>query len=134
MAGILVHSAFDTRVAWIRDLFERIEVDAQERRVVPVWRAPTDQDVDRLDSVTEWLRRAGAGRIHLSDGQSLSVASVNLGPRRTRQPAYAAVSCARCGLQDVHTRGPRQRYCPSCAAGCRRERVREAMRKARQKG
>jgi hypothetical protein len=57
MAGILVHSAFDTRVAWIRDLFERIEVDAQERRVVPVWRAPTDQDVDRLDSVTEWLRR-----------------------------------------------------------------------------
>jgi hypothetical protein len=21
------------------------------------WKAPTDQDVDRLDSVTEWLRR-----------------------------------------------------------------------------
>ncbi len=57
MTGILEHTALETRVAWIRDLFERTEVDAQERLVVPVWRASTDQDVDRLDSVTDWLRR-----------------------------------------------------------------------------
>jgi site-specific DNA recombinase len=57
MTGILENTALETRVAWIRDLFERIEVDAQERHVVPVWRTPTDQNVDRLDSVTDWLRR-----------------------------------------------------------------------------
>jgi hypothetical protein len=46
MIGILEHSALETREAWIRDLFERIEVDAQERHVLPVWRAATDQEVD----------------------------------------------------------------------------------------
>jgi hypothetical protein len=55
--GLLDHAPFETRVAWVRDLFERIDVDGVRQRAVPRWKAPTDQDVDRLESVTEWLRR-----------------------------------------------------------------------------
>lgn len=57
MTGLLDHAPFETRVAWVRDLFERIDVDGVQQRAVPRWKAPTDQDVDRLESVTEWLRR-----------------------------------------------------------------------------
>ncbi len=41
----------------VRDLFEQIDVDGVPQRAVARWKAPTDQDVDRLESVTEWLRR-----------------------------------------------------------------------------
>ena len=57
MSGLLDHAPLETRVAWVRDLFERIEVDGVEQRAVARWQAPTGQDVDRLESVTEWLRR-----------------------------------------------------------------------------
>ena len=57
MTGHLDHAPLETRVAWIRDLFEGIDVDGVQQRAVARWKAPTDQDVDRLESVTECLRR-----------------------------------------------------------------------------
>jgi hypothetical protein len=30
-----------TRVAWVRDLFERIDVDCRDEKAVAVWRAAT---------------------------------------------------------------------------------------------
>ena len=57
MTGILEHAPLDTRVAWVRDLFERIDVDSRESHAVAVWKAVTDEGVNRLDSVSEWLRR-----------------------------------------------------------------------------
>jgi hypothetical protein len=44
-------------VAWVRDLFERIDVDSRDEKAVAVWRAATDEGVNRSDSVCEWLRR-----------------------------------------------------------------------------
>jgi len=46
-----------TRVAWVRDLFERIDVDSRDEKGVTVWRAATDEGVNRSDSGYEWLRR-----------------------------------------------------------------------------
>ncbi len=57
MTGLLEHAALDTRVAWVRDLFERIDVDGSEEKAVAAWKAPTGEDVTRLDSVSGWLRR-----------------------------------------------------------------------------
>ena len=57
MTGILQHAPLDTRVPWVRDLFERIGVDSRESRAVAVWDAATDEGVKRSDSVSEWLRR-----------------------------------------------------------------------------
>lgn len=57
MTGLVDHAPIETRVAWVRDLFERIDVDGTEQRAVAAWKAPTGQGVDRLESVTEWLRR-----------------------------------------------------------------------------
>lgn len=56
MTGLVEHAPIETRVAWVRDLFERIDVDGTEQRAIAAWKAPTGQ-VDRLESVTEWLRR-----------------------------------------------------------------------------
>jgi site-specific DNA recombinase len=57
MSGLLEHAGIDTRVAWVRDLFERVDVDSREERAVAVWKATNDEGVNRSDSVTEWLRR-----------------------------------------------------------------------------
>ncbi len=57
MEGLVEHAPIETRVAWVRDLFERIDVDGTEQRAIAAWKAPTGQGVDRLESVTEWLRR-----------------------------------------------------------------------------
>jgi hypothetical protein len=57
MSGLLDHAPLETRVAWVRDLFERIDVDGVQQRAVARWKVATDQDVDRFESVTEWLRR-----------------------------------------------------------------------------
>jgi hypothetical protein len=45
MTGILEHAPLDTRVAWVRDLFERIDVDSRESHAVAVWKAVTDEGV-----------------------------------------------------------------------------------------
>jgi hypothetical protein len=57
MSGLIEHAGLDTRVAWVRDLFERIDVDSREEHAVAVWKATNDEGVNRSDSVTEWLRR-----------------------------------------------------------------------------
>ena len=53
MSGLIEHAPLATRVAWVRDLFEHVEVDGVEQRSVACRKAPTDQDVGRLESVTE---------------------------------------------------------------------------------
>ena len=61
MSGLLDHAPLETRVAWVKeDLFERIEVDGVQQQAVARLKAATDQDVDRFESVTEWLRRDGS--------------------------------------------------------------------------
>jgi hypothetical protein len=57
MTGLLDHAPLETRVAWVRDLFDRIDVDGVQQSAVARWKALTEQDVDRYESVTEWLRR-----------------------------------------------------------------------------
>ena len=47
----------DRRVATVRDLFERVDVDSRELKAVAVWNMTTDQGVNRSDAVSEWLRR-----------------------------------------------------------------------------
>lgn len=57
LATILDHAPW-RRVAWVRDLFERIEVDSNDENAVAVWSAATDEGgVSRSDSENEWLRR-----------------------------------------------------------------------------
>lgn len=55
--GILERAPLDTRVATVRDLFERVDVDSRELKAVAVWNMTTDQGVSRSDAVSEWLRR-----------------------------------------------------------------------------
>ena len=57
MNGILDHATLATRVAWVRDLFDQIDVDSRAEKAVAIWRAATDEGVNRSDSVYEWLRR-----------------------------------------------------------------------------
>jgi hypothetical protein len=47
----------DTRVARVRDLFERVTVDGREEHAVAIWQEPTDEGVNRSDPVSSWLRR-----------------------------------------------------------------------------
>ena len=57
MNEILDHAPLATRVAWVRDLFERIDIDSRHEKAVAVWKAAADEGVNRSDSVCEWLRR-----------------------------------------------------------------------------
>ena len=59
MNGILEHAALDTRVAWVRDLFDRIDVDSRAGEAAAVWRAGGDETgaVSRSNVASEWLRR-----------------------------------------------------------------------------
>ncbi|MFL5771067.1 MAG: hypothetical protein ACJ765_13425 [Chloroflexota bacterium] len=57
MNGILDDAPLATRVAWVRDLFDPIDVDSRAEKAVAVWRPATDERVNRSRSVYEWLRR-----------------------------------------------------------------------------
>ena len=130
MTGLLDHGPLETRVACVRDLFEQIDVDGVQQRVLARWKAPTDRDVDRLESVTEWLRRAGAGRVLNSRGTQTSEITLPL-PRRSREWLdLALVDCQRCH-QVVQRQSPIQRYCPECRAALKRARSSEAVARAR---
>ena len=129
-AALLDHAALDTRVAWVRDLFERIDVDSREEHAVAVWKAPTDEGVDRFDSVGSWLRRAGAGHLLRSRGETSSDISL---PRPTRSRAWldlALLECQQCH-QVVERRSPVQRHCPDCRAVLKRDRSRTAASRSR---
>ena len=57
MCGRLERAALGTRVAWVRDLFDRIDVHSREDHAAAVRKATTHTCVNRPDSATEWLRR-----------------------------------------------------------------------------
>jgi hypothetical protein len=44
--GILGRAPLETRVATVRDLFERVDVDSRELKAVAVWNMTTDQGVN----------------------------------------------------------------------------------------
>jgi hypothetical protein len=47
MNGLIDNSALDTRVAWVRDLMDRVTVDGREAHAVAIWRTASDGGVDR---------------------------------------------------------------------------------------
>ena len=57
MTGLIENAALDTRVAWVRDLLDRVTVDGREEHAVAIWRTASDDGVNRSDSVSSWLRR-----------------------------------------------------------------------------
>ena len=57
MTGLIESSAPDTRVAWVRDLLDRVTVDGREEHAVAIWRTATDDGANRSESVGSWLRR-----------------------------------------------------------------------------
>ena len=130
MTGILEHAPLDTRVAWVRDLFERIDVDSRESHAVAVWKAVTDEGVNPLDSVSEWLRRAGPARLLNSRGTATSQISLPHPGRSREWLKVALLECARCH-QVVERRSPVQRYCADCHAIIKQERSRWGMARAR---
>jgi hypothetical protein len=119
-------------MAWVRDLFERIDVDSRESHAVTVWKAATDEGVNRRDSVSEWLRRAGPSRLLNERGGSAERGRVTL-PRPGRSRAWlkvAPLECQGC-RQVVERRSPVQRYCHDCADARGRVRSRESMTRRR---
>ncbi|HEV8596822.1 MAG TPA: hypothetical protein VGR23_03795 [Candidatus Dormibacteraeota bacterium] len=104
--GVLDRAPLDTRVATVRGLFERVDVDIRELKAVAVWNVTTDQGVNRSDAVSEWLRRAGAGHLLHSRGATTSEISLHrpacsrewlrvaLGVRTVPSGCRAAVTCA----------------------------------------
>jgi hypothetical protein len=61
--GILERAPLDTRVATVRDLFERVDVDSRELKAVTVWNVTTEQGVNRSDAVSS----GSGGRIRTYD-------------------------------------------------------------------
>jgi len=118
------------QLAWVNNVFERIDVDSRDERVVAVWRATTDEDANRSDSVTEWLRRAGAGQLLRSRGETASEISL---PRPARSREWLNVALLDCGSchQVVERRSPVQRYCADCADALARKRSSGAVRRRR---
>lgn len=57
MTGLIDNAALDTRVAWVRDLMDRVTVDGREEHAVAIWRMASDDGVNRSDAVRVWLRR-----------------------------------------------------------------------------
>ena len=43
--GILERAPLDTRVATVRDLFERVDVDSRELNAVAIWNMTTGEEV-----------------------------------------------------------------------------------------
>jgi hypothetical protein len=131
-ANLPWHTGYVARDSAI-EIVERLDPGWHHKAVAEGEGGGDGKPSERPNLPKRWLRRAGAGRIRRSDGQLLSTTSVRLGPKAMRKPVYGGISCARCGKQEVHTAGPRQRYCAPCSAELRRERVRQAMRKSRRK-
>lgn len=52
--------------------FERLAVDGREKHAAALRMEPTDEGVNRSDSVTSWLRRAGPGRLLIAPSMALT--------------------------------------------------------------
>jgi hypothetical protein len=63
MNGILDHAPSATQVAWMRDLFDRIDVDSRDEKAVAIWMAVTDEGVNRSIPYTS----GSGGRIRTYD-------------------------------------------------------------------
>jgi DNA-directed RNA polymerase subunit RPC12/RpoP len=129
LRGIIEGAGFAERVAWVRSALEVIEVKADHLEAD--WRQGDAPRPLAANLGYEWLRRSGAGHIRRSDGQLVSVAIWKWRRHGVRKRVYQPRKCSRCGSQIVHISGPRHAYCEPCSATLRRERVREAMRRAR---
>src|SRR5450759_5565005 len=86
--------------------------------------------VNRLDSVSEWLRRAGPSRLLKERGESTSEITL---ARPSRSHAWLKVTPLECQdcRQVVERRSPVQRYCHACADALARVRSRERMARRR---
>jgi hypothetical protein len=87
MTGLIEHAPMDTRVAWVRDLFERVTVDGREEHAVAIWREPTDEGVNRSDSVSV----GSGGRTRTYDQAPLGM---NLSPQRRTLPSWRVIGCS----------------------------------------
>jgi hypothetical protein len=65
MKGIFDPAPLATRVAWVRDLFERIDVDSHDEKAVAVWRAATDERV--LSGRIPYTSGSGGGSRSVTD-------------------------------------------------------------------
>ena len=131
MTGLIDHASLETRVALVWELVEGIDVGGVEQRAVAGWNAPSDRDVDRLESVTEWLRRAGAGRLLTARGDGPTM--ITLPQVRAFAPevgVHHGRVCAQCH-QTVPRTSPVQRDCAACRKIVERSRSKEAMRRRR---
>jgi hypothetical protein len=124
------NAPLDTRVAWVRDLMDRVTVDGREEHAVAIWRTASDDGVNRSDSVTEWLRRAGAGRVLNSRGVTASQISLPRPIRSREWLKVALLECERCH-QIVERTSPIQRHCAGCRKALKAARSTAAMRRAR---
>jgi len=130
MSGLIDNAALDTRVAWVRDLMDRVTVDGREEHAVAVWKATNDEGVNRSDSLTEWLRRAGAGRVLNRLGTPESEIAIPLPRRSCEWLETALIECQRCD-QVVERKSPTQRHCASCRAELKRSFSRVSMARRR---
>jgi hypothetical protein len=83
--GILERAPLETRVATVRDLFERVDVDSRELKAVAVWNVATDHGVNRSDAV------APAGRSE----PAIKRLTANRLPPRARGSGSIANQCPR---------------------------------------
>jgi len=80
--------------------------------------------------VSEWLRRAGAGRLLIAGGTTISEVPLPLSRRSREWLRTSMLECSLCH-QIVERRSPVQRYCPDCRLRLKRARGREAVARAR---
>jgi hypothetical protein len=92
--------------------------------------AATDDGVNRSDSVHERLRRAGAGRVLKTRGETSSQIPLPHPPRSRAWLEAALFECARCH-QVGERRSPVQVHCSECRAVLKRQRSHAAVRAKR---
>jgi hypothetical protein len=113
-----------------RDLFERVTIDGREEHAVAIWKEPTDDGVNRSDSVSSWLRRAGAGRVLKTLGEASTKISLPH-PSRSREWLTVALVECQCCHQVVERRSPVQRHCTDCRRALKQLRSRQAVARSR---
>jgi hypothetical protein len=130
MTGLIDNAALNTRVAWVRDLPDRVTVDGREEHAVAIWRTASDDGANRSDSVSSWLRRAGVGRVLNRLGTVENAISL---PRPERSRGWLKLSLVECDQchQIIERRSPIQRHCRECRQRLKGDRSREAMRRCR---
>jgi hypothetical protein len=130
MNGLIDNAALDTRVAWVRDIMDRVTVEAARSMPWPSGARHPTTVLTRSDSVSSWLRRTGAGRVLNRLGTTTHEIALPHPGRSREWLTVALLECSRCH-QVVEGRSPTQRLCPSCRRQMKAARSYEAMRHAR---